>query len=110
MRHTVALFAVLAFFSGCSTDTPTPKELTEPEVRSQATVFANDFLKTKRFTDIEGNQHPYEVLTPDTWRVVEKQGDRWILKIDPPDGIYVTVSVGADGTDPRMEAFGFAPL
>jgi len=82
--------------------------LSEQQARQVAAAFANEFLKLKTFVDARSTTHPYELLAPGMWRVAERQGAKWILKIDPPDGIFVTVSMALDGTDIRMEQHGYA--
>jgi hypothetical protein len=94
---------------GCQRMAASSRAIREPEARRIASDFANEFLKDKTFEDADRTRHRYETFSPTTWRLAEQTNGRWVLHLDPPDGIYATVSMSTNGTEVRMESYGFAP-
>ena len=111
MKYILSIFIIIAVISIFRSDNAQAAEpISEQQARQIATDYANNFLKDKTFVDAGNTVHRYETITADTWRVVEQRGNRWVLKINPPDTIYITVSLAIDGTDAKMEQYGFSPL
>jgi hypothetical protein len=110
---TIWIFAAMtmlcALIVGCCELATAKHPITEQEARQVGAAFANNFLKDKTYVDADHAGHSYETLAPATWSRAQQKDGRWILRLDPPDGIYMSVSMSADGTDIRMVSYGFAP-
>lgn len=92
-----------------STEVRVSKALGEAEARSAISQFVNAQLEGKTFVDAGKQSHSYPRIEPGHWRVVELKDERWIARLDPPDGVWATVSIDSNGKNPKLEGYGFAP-
>ncbi len=104
MRSLVAI-AVIACLASCSERSGL---ISKDAARKIATQHLNAHLRGKTFVDAMGRTLSYPQLEMDCWHSVEKVQGRWVLRLDPPDGVYGTVTVGERGETPKVESYGFA--
>jgi hypothetical protein len=83
-------------------------KLSADEARKIATVFVNRALEGKRYKSFSGKTHPYPKFEPYWWTKVAFADGRWRLVCDPPVGVTAAVSLDADGSNPKLEDYGYA--
>jgi len=84
-------------------------KLIEKEARKLACDFVNSELKGKEYENFKRKKQPYPKFEPHFWRTAEVVAGRWLLKFDPPAGIYAQVSFDPDGKKPKLESYGYSP-
>lgn len=99
------VIAVIACLVSCSEQ---PGHTSEDVARKIATQHVNDHLRGKTYVDALDRTHSYPQFETDCWHSVEKVQGRWVFRLDPPDGVYATVSVGERGENPKVEMYGFS--
>lgn len=84
--------------------------LTESRARELATEFLNRELKDRKFLQISGDKVSFPAVEPTIWRSVifDYQKRRIILRFGGSGGFEAMVSLGTDGSDPKVEHAEFA--
>ena len=84
--------------------------LSESRARELATKFLNRELKDRKFMHISGDKISFPTIEPTIWRSVifDYRKRRITLRFGGSGGFEATVSLGTDGSDPRVEHAEFA--
>jgi hypothetical protein len=83
------------------------RELSRSEAVALATRLANQAFAEAELRDAVGKKLAPVAVTTSAWRVAGIENGRWTFKMDPPAGLWATVTFKTDGTD-RSVAVGFA--
>lgn len=85
---------------------PAPTPSPEAAARARASTLAREAFAQGVHVGADGEPVPTPAYAPEDF-LVEREGDRWHLRNEPPAGAYAIVSFGPNGEDPKVEV-GYA--